>query len=184
VVSLVWHLPCGVIDRRYSPKIMQAEAGRIATLTVTVDSHVPPLSKRYPYRIRCVDETGVLELSYFHARGDWLEKQYPVGKRIVVSGKVEWFHDTPQIAHPDAVLPAEDSDKLETVEPVYPMTNGLPAKTLRKAVLKALDAAPALEEWQDPVWLAKLARGGTCRPPSRWFAGPGTRHPDPPPAGV
>lgn len=155
VASLLFHLPCGIIDRRYAPRIAEAQDGRVATLTVTVDSHVPPLSRRHPYRVRCVDETGVLELSFFHARGDWLEKQYPVGRRIVVSGKVEVFRDTPQIAHPDAVLSADDADKLETVEPVYPMTNGLPAKTLRKAVLKALEAAPDLPEWQDAAWLAR-----------------------------
>ena len=155
VASLLFHLPCGIIDRRYAPRIAEAQDGRVATLTVTVDSHVPPLSKRHPYRVRCVDETGVLELSFFHARGEWLEKQYPVGRRIIVSGKVEVFRDTPQIAHPDAVLSADDADKLETVEPVYPMTNGLPAKTLRKAVLKALEAAPDLPEWQDAAWLAR-----------------------------
>ncbi|MBV5335899.1 ATP-dependent DNA helicase RecG, partial [bacterium] len=143
VVSLLWHLPCGVIDRRYAPRIAEAQDGRVATLTVTVDDHVPPLSKRHPFRVRCVDETGVIELTFFHARGDWLEKRYPIGRRIVISGKV------------DAVLPADEADKLESVEPVYPMTNGLPAKTLRKAVLKALELPPDLAEWQDPAWLAR-----------------------------
>lgn len=155
VASLLFHLPCGVVDRRYAPRIAEAQDGRVATLTVTVDSHVAPMSKRHPFRVRCVDETGVLELTFFHARGDWLEKQYPVGRRIIVSGKVEIFRDAPQITHPDAVLSADDADKLEAVEPVYPMTNGLPAKTLRKAVLKALEWAPELPEWQDAAWLAK-----------------------------
>jgi ATP-dependent DNA helicase RecG len=158
VVSLIFHLPCGIIDRRYAPRIAEAQDGRVATLTVTVDAHVPPLSKRHPFRVRCVDETGVLELTFFHARGDWIEKQYPIGRRIVVSGKIEVFRDQPQMSHPDAVLPADEADKLETVEPVYPMTNGLPAKTLRKAVLKALDLLPDLPdlpEWQDAAWLKR-----------------------------
>jgi ATP-dependent DNA helicase RecG len=155
VVSLVFHPPCGIIDRRYAPRVNEAQDGRVATLTVTVDSHVPPLSKRHPFRVRCVDETGVLELTFFHARGDWIEKQYPIGRRIVVSGKIEVFRDQPQMSHPDAVLPADEADKLETVEPVYPMTNGLPAKTLRKAVLKALDLLPDLPEWQDAAWLKR-----------------------------
>jgi ATP-dependent DNA helicase RecG len=155
VVSLIFHLPCGIIDRRYAPRVNEAQDGRVATLTVTVDSHVPPLSKRHPFRVRCVDETGVLELTFFHARGDWIEKQYPIGRRIVVSGKVEVFRDQPQMSHPDAVLPVDEADKLETVEPVYPMTNGLPAKTLRKAALKALDLLPDLPEWQDAAWLKR-----------------------------
>lgn len=155
VADLLWHLPSAVIDRRFSPKIAAAPHGRIATLTVRVESHVPPLGARHPYRVRCVDDTGVVELTYFHVKGDWLTKLLPVGRVVVVSGKVEWFHDTPQIAHPDAVVPLEARDEIEAVEPVYPMTAGLPAKTLRKAVRAALELVPPLPEWQDPAWHAR-----------------------------
>lgn len=155
VTDLLWHLPCGVIDRRFSPKIAGAPDGRIVTLEVRVESHVPPLNPRHPFKVRCVDETGVIELVYFHARGDWVQKLLPIGRMVVVSGKVEWFHDTPQMAHPDAVVPADQREELERVEPVYPMTAGLPAKTLRKAVRAALDLVPELPEWQDPAWLAR-----------------------------
>ncbi|MBP2290976.1 ATP-dependent DNA helicase RecG [Azospirillum rugosum] len=155
VVDLLWHLPSGVIDRRFAPKIAQAPNGRIATLTVRVDSHAAPLNPRHPYKVRCTDETGVLELIYFHVKGDWLERQMPVGKTVVVSGKVEWFHDTPQITHPDAVVPVESKDEIEAIEPVYPMTAGLPAKTLRKAVRAMLADVPELPEWQDAAWRAK-----------------------------
>ena len=155
VVDLLWHLPSGIIDRRFSPKIAQAPNGRIATLTVRVDSHAAPVNPRHPYKIRCTDETGVLELIYFHVKGDWLERQLPVGKTVVVSGKVEWFHDTPQITHPDAVVPLESKDDIEAIEPVYPLTAGLPAKTLRKAVRAMLADVPELPEWQDAAWRAK-----------------------------
>ncbi|WP_448202990.1 ATP-dependent DNA helicase RecG [Azospirillum sp. sgz302134] len=155
VADLLWHLPCGVIDRRFSPKITGAPNGRVATLTVRVDAHAPPVNPRHPYKVRCTDETGVLELIYFHVKGDWLEKQLPVGRTVVVSGKVEWFHETPQITHPDAVVPVESKDEIEAVEPVYPMTAGLPAKTLRKAVRAMLNDVPELPEWQDAAWRAK-----------------------------
>ena len=155
VVDLLWHLPSGIIDRRFSPKIAEAPDGRIATLTVRIDQHVAPANPRHPYRVRCTDATGVLELVYFHVKGDYLAKQLPVGKTVVVSGKVEWFHDTARMPHPDAVVSVEDRDEIEVVEPVYPMTAGLPAKTLRKAVRKALDDVPALPEWQDAAWLAR-----------------------------
>ncbi|HEX9447059.1 MAG TPA: ATP-dependent DNA helicase RecG, partial [Dongiaceae bacterium] len=44
----------------------------------------------------------------------------------------------------------EDLEKLQRLEPVYPLTTGLPAKTLRKAIAAALERAPALPEWIDP----------------------------------
>ncbi|MBU2399314.1 MAG: ATP-dependent DNA helicase RecG, partial [Alphaproteobacteria bacterium] len=40
-------------------------------------------------------------------------------------------------------------------EPVYPATQGLTSRQLRKLVQAALPAAPDLPEWQDPAWLKK-----------------------------
>src|SRR5690606_19968814 len=44
---------------------------------------------------------------------------------------------------------------LRAVEPVYPMTAGLPSKTLLKAVEGALDRLPALPEWIEPSYLKR-----------------------------
>lgn len=155
VVDLLWHLPSGVIDRRRVPSIAEAVNGQVATLTVRVDGHAAPLNPRHPYKIRCSDRTGAIDLVYFHVRGDWLERQYPVGRRVIISGKVDWFHDMPQMTHPDAVVPEEEVEAIEVVEPVYPMTAGLPAKTLRKAVRAMLDQVPDLSEWQEATWLER-----------------------------
>ena len=51
VVDLLWHLPSAVIDRRNAPKVAQARAGEVATLTVTIDEHHVPHSPRQPYRV-------------------------------------------------------------------------------------------------------------------------------------
>jgi ATP-dependent DNA helicase RecG len=155
VVDLLWHLPAGVIDRRFNPKIMDAPAGKIATMTVRVDAHFPSDSPRRPYRVRCSDETGFLHLVYFHARPDWLERQLPVGELRVISGTVEHFGAEIQISHPDYVVPPADLDSVMTVEAVYPLTAGLAARPVAKTVRAALELAPDLPEWQDPEWFAR-----------------------------
>ncbi len=152
VVDLLWHLPTGLIDRSFSPKIAEAPAGVVATLTVRVDGHAPPLMPRHPYKVRCTDETGVLELVFFHARGDYLQKQLPVGQTIVVSGKVDRFHDTPQISHPDILSAPDSATESEKITPIYPMTAGLPPKILRKAIRSAFNELPGLPEWLDPSY--------------------------------
>ena len=48
VIDLCWHLPNGLIDRRYAPKIAAAEPGRVATLTLKVGQHRPPATARRP----------------------------------------------------------------------------------------------------------------------------------------
>jgi ATP-dependent DNA helicase RecG len=155
VADLLWHLPTGIIDRRFAPHVAEAPDGFIATLTVRVEYHSAPANPRHPYKVRCSDETGQIDLIFFHARGDWLLKQLPVGESVVVSGKVEWFNGMPQMAHPDHIVPADAKGEFDPVEPVYPMTAGLASKVLRKAMASALTSAKDLPEWQDAAWLAR-----------------------------
>ena len=41
VVDLCFHLPNGIIDRRYSPSVIDAVAGSIATIRIEVLEHHP-----------------------------------------------------------------------------------------------------------------------------------------------
>ncbi len=150
VVDLCWHLPSGLIDRRYRPRLVEAQIGRLATLELLVGTTQVPRSKRQPFRITCFDEGTALDLVYFHADPGWLTKLLPEGSRRLVSGKLERYGQHLQITHPDHVLPPEEADSLPLVEPVYPMTAGLTPKALQKALAGALERVPeALPEWQD-----------------------------------
>ena len=82
-----------------------------------------------------------------------------MGAVRVVSGKVERDRlvNTPQIAHPDYLVPLERADTVPAMETVYPATAGLPSRTVRRHVLAALERAPELPEWLDPAWLARHA---------------------------
>ena len=155
VVNLLWHLPNGLVDRRYRPTIGAAEPGRIATIAARVDAHVAPMLPGRPWRVRMTDATGVLELAFFSAKREWLAASLPIGETRIVSGRIELFNGQPQMAHPDAIIRPEELESLAVVEPVYPLTGGLPGKVLRRAIGAALDRAPALPEWQDSAWLAQ-----------------------------
>ena len=155
VVDLLWHLPTGIIDRRFSPTVQDAPEGVIATLTVQVDKHVAPHNPRQPYRIRCHDETGTIHLVFFHAKGDYLSKLLPVGETRVVSGRIERFRDQIQMTHPDHVVRPEEFAALASIEPVYRLTTGLTPKVLTKAVRGALDKMPELPEWLDEALLKR-----------------------------
>ncbi|MGE5475711.1 MAG: ATP-dependent DNA helicase RecG [Bacteroidales bacterium] len=155
VVDLLWHLPSGVVDRRFNPKIAEAPSGKVATMLVHVDAHFPAPSPKRPYRVRCSDDTGFLHLVFFHGREDWLRRQLPEGEWRVISGVVEHFNNEIQITHPDHMVPPADQDSVMTVEPVYPLTAGLSARMVAKTVRAALDRAPVLPEWQDAAWLAR-----------------------------
>lgn len=151
VLDLLWHLPVDFVDRRFSPKISEAPEGRIATLELKVEKHIPNARKSLPYRVRCSDETGAITLVFFHANRDWIEKQLPLHQTVIVSGKIEYYQGNPQMVHPDAIGTPEDRAAIEIVEPVYPLTQGMTNKTVRKAMQAALGFVAKLPEWLDPA---------------------------------
>jgi ATP-dependent DNA helicase RecG len=153
--DLVFDLPTGVIDRSYRPKLIRAEPGRIATVTVNVMDHIAPRDKRQPYKVRCTDDTASIELVFFHAHPDWLNKSLPVGSQRIISGRIESFNNRLQMPHPDVIAaPGED---MPLHEPVYALTEGLAGKVLGKAIRGALEKVPAMPEWLDSAYLK--ARG-------------------------
>ncbi|HXC30310.1 MAG TPA: ATP-dependent DNA helicase RecG [Stellaceae bacterium] len=148
IVDLLWHLPTGLVDRRASPSVTQLEDGSIVTLKLKVERHEPGMGRR-PYRVICYDGTGFITLIYFNVRGDYLERQLPKGSERIVSGKVEFYSGIPQMPHPDFVVPLDQADKLKPIEPVYPLTAGLPPRVVQRAVAGAVERAPVLPEWID-----------------------------------
>jgi ATP-dependent DNA helicase RecG len=157
IIDLIWHLPSGLVDRRFSPKVGDAPAGRICTLTVEVLAHSPPLTRnsRLPYKVTCGDETGRITLTFFHAQADYLAQTLPIGETRVISGKIEVYDGQRQMAHPDHIVPVSQKGTIQRIEPVYPLTAGLSPKTLVKAINGAMDRLPDLPEWLDPAQRAR-----------------------------
>ncbi|MDR7031839.1 ATP-dependent DNA helicase RecG [Mesorhizobium sp. BE184] len=155
--DLLFVLPHSVIDRRNRPGIAGAAEGAIVTLEVRIDRHQPPPrgNRSVPYRVYAHDDTGEIALTFFHAHAAYLEKAMPEGEHVLVSGRMEWFNGRPSMVHPDHIVLASEADTLPPVEPVYPMTAGLSAKVLRRAIGQALERVPPLPEWLDTAFLRR-----------------------------
>jgi len=159
VVDALFHMPVTVVDRRAQSGVAKAVPGQIVTLKLTIDAHQapPPGGHRMPYKVSAHDGTGPIELAWFVAKAPWLEKALPVGAERYVSGTISQWRDGKQMVHPDYMVAPEEFDELPQIEPIYPMTRGLSAKVLRKAIAGALAALPDLPEWIAP---ARLTGGG------------------------
>lgn len=157
VVDLLYLAPHRLIDRRNQPGIARAQQGAIVTVTGRVDRHNPPPreNKNAPYRVFLHDDTGELALTFFRAKGNWLEKALPVDEIVTVSGKIDWFNGRPSMVHPDFMVKASEAANMPLVEPVYPLTAGLSPKVLRKAIDHAVERVPDLPEWIDPALVVK-----------------------------
>ncbi|MDO9382923.1 MAG: ATP-dependent DNA helicase RecG [Hyphomicrobiaceae bacterium] len=159
VLDMLWHLPTGVIDRRAEPEVASAVPGTIVTLKVRVLKHrAPPRgNNRAPYKVACEDESGRIDLVFFHAERGFVERQLPVGETRYISGRIERYNDVMQMTHPDYIVTPENRADLPLLEPVYPLTAGLSGKILIKAARQALERLPDAVEWQPPSWIE--ARG-------------------------
>lgn len=156
VRDLLFHMPSGLVDRRNQPKIASLPPEGIATVSARVERHLPsPRGSRAPYRVIVADETGELTLAFFSPRSDWINDKLPVGEDVVVSGRIEWFKDSPQMVHPDHIVRAGAAEQMPMVEPVYPLTAGLSGRVLRNALAQALERVPDLPEWQDHALLTR-----------------------------
>src|ERR1700733_7501346 len=157
VIDLLFHLPSGFVDRRHQPKLSEVTPDTVVTVAVTVDRHRPPPPNRprAPYNIEASDDTNTLTITYFNARKDYLEKLLPEGELRYVSGTGTFYDGHLQMLHPERVVDAKGFASLPLIDPVYPMTEGLHANQLRKALDVALSRIPDLPEWQDAAWLTQ-----------------------------
>jgi ATP-dependent DNA helicase RecG len=148
--DLIFTLPYSVIDRRVVQSVQGLTAPQTLSVRVRVVKHVPARGRGKPYRIIVEDAQSTIELIFFHARGDYLERILPLGEERLISGKLEVFDHRAQMVHPEYILWPEAQDALPQFEPVYPLTAGVSGKLMGKAVRAAVDKLPDLHEWIEP----------------------------------
>jgi len=147
--DLIFTLPTSGIDRSRKASIRDAVLPGVVTVEVEIGMHVPPTAIGRPYYVHVRDAQTEFRLVFFHARGDYLQKQLPTGQRRLVSGKIELFDAMAQMVHPDHMVPVSKAEEIPEFEPVYPLTHGVTQKMMFRAARSALDHVPAFEEWID-----------------------------------
>ncbi len=153
--DLLMTLPLSGVDRHRRASIREVVAPATVTVAVTIHDHIPPKQRGRPYRVNVADEETSFQLVFFHARGDYLQKQLPTGQKRIVSGKLEIFDAVAQMVHPDYMVPIAQAEEIPAYEPIYPLTAGVTQRLMWKATRDALTRAPALAEWIDPGLKAK-----------------------------
>jgi ATP-dependent DNA helicase RecG len=149
VIDLLFHLPDSYIDRRRRSTIAAALPGQMVTAEVEVVRIEPPQTKRQPTKVTIRDTSGFAELAFF-GRGP--ERMVQPGARLLISGR---FDDQRRMGRPDHVVPADRPELLPMVEPVWPLTAGLFASHIRRAMAQAMPRLPEMPEWHDKALLER-----------------------------
>jgi ATP-dependent DNA helicase RecG len=148
VRDLAFHLPMGVIDRRYRPLIHEAELGRLATLEAVVEGHDAGSMGR-PYKVRMSDQSGFVTLLFFKPNPRYLSERLPVGSTRIVSGEINERYGERQMIHPSRILNPDDPELEVMFEPVYRSVAGLAHRSLARFCKLAAERAQKLPEWID-----------------------------------
>ena len=140
--DLLWHLPFRYDDYSQTRKVADLLPGEEQTVIATVWSASETTIGRFRKATEAVlgDETGNLRVVWFNQ--PWLAKQLPTNALVALSGRVTVFQGVRQMESPEWELIEGDlSDSLHTgrLVPVYPLTAGLPARTVRRLARRALD---------------------------------------------
>lgn len=154
IVDLLFHLPTGVIERRWIGQLDDGREGEIVSLVVTPVEYRQG-GARSPFRVLATDSAGdYLTLTYFGGGGGYARKLLPLGIQRIVSGKLDRYGQERQIVHPDHVMGIADRADLPEREPVYPLSEGLTSRRVGQLVGQALARLPMMQEWIEPGLLA------------------------------
>jgi ATP-dependent DNA helicase RecG len=168
VRDLLFHLP-----RRYDDLRELSSARELASVedgaAASARLQVRGVRKEQTFRRRVErttaylgDETGEVEATWFGRR--YIDKRLREGQWIVISGKVRRRGFTTTLDNPEFQL--DDGSALlhaGRIVPVYRLTAGLTAVTLRRAIRQALDAVgAAYAEYLPPEATADATAGATA----------------------
>ncbi len=110
--------------------------------TVTVVAAIRSVARKQgrggrPYLLVTLEDgTGTLQTVFFGQL--WLQRQFKRGSMIVASGKVERFRNETMMTNPEWELLEREHLHTNRIVPVYPLTKGLSARTMRRLVRQAL----------------------------------------------
>ncbi|HUT54566.1 MAG TPA: ATP-dependent DNA helicase RecG [bacterium] len=145
VEDLLYHLPSRYEDRRDLVKIRDTVVGKRATVyaEVMVCGPVTRRGNRRMFHMLISDGTGVITATWFKYAGDYLEKRFKKGQMVLASGAVREYGKNLEMHHPDVevVEAAETEDDLSSlagIVPIYPSTEGLHQKSIRRIAGQAL----------------------------------------------
>jgi ATP-dependent DNA helicase RecG len=184
VRDLLFYYPREHLDYARQVQITHLEAGETVTVIGTVRSckcFSSPKNKQLTiFELILSDASGRLKLNRFLTgarfsnRGsqERYKNQYPVGSIVAASGLVKQNKygitlDKPEIEVLDSVGASIESIKIGRLLPVYPLTEGVPADTVRNSVIAALPAAaqlrdPLPSELRNLYGLVKLKNAIAC----------------------
>ncbi len=173
VEDVLRYYPRDYVDYSHRTTIKQVKEGQTVTLMAKIrrlNCFTSPKNKKLTiFELVVGDGTGQMKISQFFmgqrfAQPAWqaqIKKSHPPGATVALSGLVKTGTygltlDKPQI---EVLALDEDiqSDIIGSIVPIYALTEGVSATTIRNAARESLPVAKTLGEYLPTTWLQQLA---------------------------
>ena len=142
VLDLLYFFPVQYEDRTRSLDIGRAEDRDQAWVSGTVVNareNLFPGSRKRLFRVVIEDDTGRIDLVWFHYRKPHLLTVAAKGSSLLAFGRIQVKGRQKQMIHPQ-ILPHDPGNKKKYlgINPVYPPLEGIPQRTISALVREAL----------------------------------------------
>lgn len=160
IEDLLFHIPSRHVDFSNKATIRELTMGEFATITGQVVSIQNVYTKTGKvFQVARISD-GVDTLEAVWMRQPWITKTLPVGTYISLSGKLGFWGKKRAFMFPEYEKYTDNSLNTGRLVPIYPETEGISSKWLRKIVSKALlmtEVEDFLEDYDDDFISLKQA---------------------------
>jgi len=153
IKDLLWDLPYSIIDRSKITGLKELEIGKITTIKVNVIKYNFPRVRNLPNRVICGEKEEKINIVFFNSYEGYVRKILPIGKEVIISGKINYYKKQYQITNPTYVKPTAEKKEIAKIFPKYSLTEGLTEKTYRKLVFEVLNKIGDNYEWHNDEFL-------------------------------
>ncbi|HIJ88744.1 MAG TPA: ATP-dependent DNA helicase RecG [Desulfuromonadales bacterium] len=146
VEDALYLLPLRYEDRRQLLTIASLRPGQSAVFSGKVLSAEATRTKsgRSVFEVLVQDDSGSIVCKWFSANAVWMKRTWKIGRTGVFTGEVRQFGYQREVHHPDVEWLSEGEDltallsadpaNFGRIVPVYPLTEGIHQKTMRRVM--------------------------------------------------
>jgi ATP-dependent DNA helicase RecG len=151
VEDLLYLLPNRYEDRRELRTIARLRPGTVEVFhgqVLSADAVATRGGRRF-FEAIVTDGNGSISLKWFHFNPAWMKKAWQPGRQGIFTGEVAQYGLQREVHHPDvewlkageklADVLARDPFNFGRIVPVYPLTEGVQQKTLRRVLKEVVD---------------------------------------------
>lgn len=138
--DLILHLPIRYEDETHLFPIADAPTGQIVQVEGVIIHSEVVMRPRRQLVCQIEDSSGILVMRYLNFYGSQI-KTYAAGKRVRLLGEIRHGYHGMEMVHPKCRIVSASEPLADTMTPVYPVTAGLPQKTLVRLIGQALQDA-------------------------------------------